>query len=134
MTTGGPGREQGCRADTKHGRPCRGFLLPGRDVCLSHAEDLAEKVAAARARGGTAAAKVRLLQGKRLRLDSPAALAKFMSGLIQDVMAGTLDVDTAKVTVYAVSVQRQVVEHAEKAELEKRLVEVERLLAQRRLG
>jgi hypothetical protein len=108
--------------------------LPGRDVCIMHAPDMAEKIAAARMKGGTAAAKLRVLQGKRLRLDSPAALAKFMSGLIQDVMAGTLGVDTARTVVYAVSVQRQVVEHAEKAELEKRLVEVERLLAQRRLG
>ena len=123
-----------CRAETKAGASCRAMPLPGRDVCIMHAPDMAEKIAAARMKGGTAAAKLRVLQGKRLRLDSPAALAKFMSGLIQDVMAGTLDADTAKVVVYAVSVQRQVVEHAEKAELEKRLVEVERLLAQRRLG
>jgi len=93
---------------------------------------MADMVKAAQIKGGTATAKLRLLQGRRLRLDSPAALARFMSGLIQDIMAGTLDVDTAKVVVYAVSVQRQVVEHAEKAELEKRLVEVEKLLAQRR--
>ncbi len=123
-----------CRAETKAGASCRAMPLPGRDVCIMHAPDMAEKIAAARMKGGTAAAKLRVLQGKRLRLDSPAALAKFMSGLIQDVMAGTLGVDTARTVVYAVSVQRQVVEHAEKAELEKRLVEVERLLAQRRLG
>jgi len=95
---------------------------------------MAAMVNAARMKGGTAAAKLRLLQGRRLRLDTPAALAKFMSNVIQDVMAGTLDIDVAKVVVYAVSVQRQVVEYAEKAEIEKRLVEVERLLAQRRLG
>jgi len=123
-----------CRAETKAGTSCRAMPLPGRDVCIMHAPDMAEKIAGARMRGGTAAAKLRLLQGKRLRLDSPSALARFMSHVIQDLMAGTLDVDVAKVVVYAVSVQRQVVEHAEKAELEKRLVEVERLLAQRGLG
>ena len=121
-----------CGAPTKAGGTCRAFVPPGRTACVSHDPSMAAMVKAAQIKGGTAAAKLRLLQGKRLRLDSPAALARFMSGLIQDVMAGTLDVDTAKVVVYAVSVQRQVVEHAEKAELEKRLVEVERLLAQRR--
>ena len=121
-----------CGAQTKAGGTCRAFVPPGRTACVSHDPAMADMVKAAQIKGGTAAAKLRLLQGRRLRLDSPAALARFMSGLIQDIMAGTLDVDTAKVVVYAVSVQRQVVEHAEKAELEKRLVEVEKLLAQRR--
>ena len=123
-----------CGAQTKAGGTCRAFVPPGREACVSHDPTMAAMVNAARMKGGTAAAKLRLLQGRRLRLDTPAALAKFMSNVIQDVMAGTLDIDVAKVVVYAVSVQRQVVEYAEKAEIEKRLVEVERLLAQRRLG
>jgi hypothetical protein len=126
--------KQPCGAATKSGGRCRAFVPPGRPFCASHDPAMAEALAAARMKGDTAAAKIRLLQGKRLRLETPVALAKFMSGLIQNLMAGTLDADTAKVVVYAVSVQRQVVEHAEKAELEKRLVEIERLLAQRRLG
>jgi hypothetical protein len=70
--------------------------LPGRDVCIMHAPDQAEKVAAARVKGGTAAAKIRLLQGRRLKLDTPAALVRFTSGIVQDTLAGTVEVDVAR--------------------------------------
>jgi len=96
-------------------------------VCLSHAEDLAEKVAAARARGGTAAAKVRLLQGRRLRLDSPAALVKFTGSLLQDALAGTVDADVARTVLYGVSVQLKAVEMVRAADVEAMLAEVRQL-------
>jgi hypothetical protein len=63
--------QQGCRVTTKRGTTCRAMPLPGRDVCVMHAPDMAEKVAAARIKGGSAAARLRLVQGKRLRLDRP---------------------------------------------------------------
>jgi hypothetical protein len=104
--------------------------LPGRDVCVMHAPDMAEKVAAARMRGGTAAAKVRMLQGKRLRLDTAGALVRFTSGLVQDVLAGTVDPDTAKVCLYGVSIQRQLIEVAE---LERQVAQLEAQHAGRRV-
>jgi hypothetical protein len=61
-------------------------------------------------------------------LESAGSLSRFMSGLIQDVLDGTLDADRARAVVYAVSVQRQLVEaHA----LERRVAAVEALLARR---
>jgi hypothetical protein len=109
------GREQGCRAPTKSGRPCKGFLLPGRNVCLSHAEDLAETVQRARARGGTAAAKIRALEGKRRRLEKPAELARFLSNLAEDTLSGTVDAGVARSVAYIAAVLRQVVETSDLA-------------------
>jgi hypothetical protein len=44
------------------------------------------------------------------------------------LLAGKVDTDVGRTVVYAVSVQRQLVE---KAEVERRLIEVEKLLARR---
>jgi hypothetical protein len=118
VSTVKPGREQGCRAPTVHGSPCRGFLLPGRDVCLSHAEDLADKIRLARARGGTAAAKVRALQGRRLRLDSAEALLRFNANLCQDTLSGAVDPGVSKAVSYALANQLKLLETHE---LEQRL-------------
>jgi hypothetical protein len=106
--------------------------LPGRDVCIMHAPDLAEKVAAARARGGTMAAKVRLLEGRRLRLDSPAALVKFTGNLLQDALAGTVDPDTARTVLYGVSVQLKAVELTQRSDVDQALQEVKALVAEAR--
>jgi hypothetical protein len=120
--------ERTCRAQTKAGVSCRAPALPGYETCLSHTPELAEKVRLARMRGGSAAAKVRVLQGKRLKLDTAAALVKFTSGLMQDVLAGTVEADAARVVVYAVSVQRQLIEVAS---LERQVSELERLHARK---
>jgi hypothetical protein len=122
VSTARPGREQGCRAPTKHGRPCKGFLLPGRDVCLSHAEDLADKVAAARARGGSVAAKIRKLEGRRLRLDSATALLKFNADLAQDTLSGSVDPGVSRAVSYAIANQLRLLETSE---LERRLAALE---------
>ncbi len=121
-----------CRAETKAGASCRAMPLPGRDVCIMHAPDMAEKIAAARMKGGTAAAKLRVLQGKRLRLDSPAALVKFTGGLLQDALAGTVDVDTARTIGHLVSVQLKAVEQARASDIETMLAEVRQLTAEAR--
>ena len=80
------------------------------------------------------AMKLRLLQGRRARLDSPRALTRFLSDVILDLLAGRLEVETARTIGYLCSVQRGVVELAQRSEIEQRLAEVERLLAMRRLG
>jgi hypothetical protein len=53
---------------------------------------------------------------------------RFTSGLVQDVLAGTVDPDVAKVCLYGVSIQRQLIEVAE---LERQVAELERLQARR---
>jgi hypothetical protein len=84
---------------------------------------------AARRRGGTTAMKLRVLTGRREKLDSPKALVKFVSNVAQDCLAGTVEPDIARVVLYAVSIQRVLIEASG---LESRLADLERLLAQRR--
>jgi len=94
---------------------------------------MASMVASARQRGGTAAAKLRMLQGRRLRLDSPSALVKFTGGLLQDALAGTVDIDTARTIGYLVSVQLKAIEQARAADVDQALAEVRTLVAEARM-
>jgi len=91
---------------------------------------MADAVAAARRRGGTAAARLRVLEGKRLRLDSPAALVRFTGGLLQDALAGTVDVDTARTIGYLVSAQLKAIEQARASDVEQMLPEVRQLVTE----
>ena len=96
-----------------------------------HDPERAAAVAAARARGGTVAAKLRILQGKRERLDTPKALVRFVANVIQDALAGTVEPDVARVVLYGISIQRTLIESSG---LEARLTEIERQLALRTKG
>ncbi len=116
-----------CGALTKAGTSCRAFVPPGREACVSHDPAMADAVAAARIKGGTAAAKVRLLQGRRLRLDSPRALVKFLSDVAVDTLSGSIDPSVSRAVVYAVATLRQTMESAD---LEQRLARLEQQLAQ----
>jgi hypothetical protein len=118
-----------CTAATKRGSACRSFALPGRPTCLMHTPALRAQVDAARRRGGTVAMKLRVLQGKRQKLDTPRALVRFVSDVMQDTLAGQIEPDVARAALYAVSIQRVLIEATD---LQTRLAEVERLLAQRR--
>lgn len=89
-----------------------------------------DEVAAARRRGGVSSTKLRALKGKRRRLDTHSGLSIFLNNVIHDVLEGKLDGDTAKVVIYGCSLMRQLNER----DVERRLAEVERLLAQRRVG
>ena len=122
-----------CGAPTKAGGSCRAFVPPGREACVSHDPSMASMVASARQRGGTAAAKLRMLQGRRLRLDSPSALVKFTGGLLQDALAGTVDIDTARTIGYLVSVQLKAIEQARAADVDQALAEVRTLVAEARM-
>ena len=115
------GGQARCTARTKQDRPCRSFALPDRDTCIMHSPDLAGKVEAARRRGGTTWARLRILQGKRAKLDSAASLVRFTSTLLQDTLAGSLDPAIAKVLFYGISVQRQLIEVGDLAERLERL-------------
>ena len=119
-----------CTATTRAGAACRSFAPSGRPFCVMHDPELADKVARARARGGTVAAKLRILHGKRARLDTTSALVRFTAEVVQDTLAGTVEPDVARTVLYGCSILRQLAEHS----LDKRLAEVERILAQRRVG
>jgi hypothetical protein len=86
--------------------------------------------AEARARGASKGARVKALNGRRRRLDTHGGLSIFLTNLVHDVVEGKQDPDVARTAMYGCSILRQLAEHG----LEKRLAEVERLLAQRRAG
>jgi hypothetical protein len=117
--------ERACAATTQRGTACRGIVPLGRSHCLVHDAELAEQVEAARRRGGTMAAKLRVLQGKRQRLDTPRALVRFVSDLLQDTLAGSVDPKVANAVINGVNAQRALVEMSD---LERRLAELERVL------
>ena len=119
-----------CGATRKDGAACRAPALPDSALCWSHDPRQVEIAARARAEGATKGGKLRALHGRRRRLDSHAALAAFLTGIIYDVAEGRQDPDVARTIIYGCSVMRQLAEHG----LERRLAEVERLLAQRRPG
>ena len=88
----------------------------------------AEATAKARAAGASKGAKLKALHGRRRRLDSQAALGQFVTDLVYDVVEGKQDPDVARCALYGASILRQLAEHG----IERRLAEVERLLAMRR--
>jgi len=80
----------------------------------------------ARARGGAAASRLRSLEGRRARLDTPAALVKFTSKVIQDTLDETTPFVVARTVLYGISIQRQLVESTD---LERRIEALEQRLA-----
>ncbi len=115
-----------CDGTTKGGRLCRSFgLESGR--CIMHDPARAEAMTAARARGAVKAAKLRSLEGKRRKLDSPRALVKFLSDVAVDTLSGSIDPSVSRAVVYAVATLRQTMESAD---LEQRLTALEQQLAQ----
>jgi hypothetical protein len=114
-----------CEATRKDGQPCQAASLPGSGWCWSHDPAQQEIAAEARRDGARKGNKLRALHGRRRRLDSHAGLSLFLHNLIHDLAEGKQDPDVARVIVYACSVMRQLNEHS----LERRLADVERLLA-----
>jgi hypothetical protein len=119
-----------CRAQNRHGASCRAFALPDKDFCVTHEPSLEAARREACRRGGTAAAKLRALQGRRLKLDSPAALLKFNASLCQDTLSGSVDPSVSKAVSYALANQLKLLETSE---LERRLGELEQLQRQKPL-
>ena len=114
-----------CRARRNDGEPCRGPSLPTSEFCWSHDEDRAEEMTAARSRGAAKANKLRSLEGRRLRLDNPKALVRFVSDVVQDTLNGKVPPDVARTALYGCSIQRQLLETSE---LERRLAALEEQL------
>ena len=89
---------------------------------MAHDPERVAQVRSARAKGGVAAGKIRALKGRRSRLDTVPALVRFTAAVIQGVIVGALHADVARVALYGVSIQRQLVETAD---LERRIAELE---------
>ena len=114
--------QQTCAATTHQGQPCRSALVGESGYCRAHDPARQVEVQAARRRGGATAAKLRALEGRRSKLDTPAALVRFVGTLVQDVVSGTVEPDVARVALYGCSIQRQLLETSD---LEARLSELE---------
>ena len=117
-----------CTEKRKDGAPCRAPALPDSTLCWVHDPRQTERAARARIDGGAKGGRLKAVKGRRRRLDTHAGLAQFITGLVYDVVEGRQDPDVARTALYGCSILRQLAEHS----LEKRLAEVERLLAQRR--
>ena len=117
-----------CTGTTKRGKPCRSFALPGRSLCVAHDPQYAATAEAARRKGGTTAMKLKVLQGRRQRLDTARSLTRFLGDVMLDLLAGRVEVDVARTLAYCASVQKSLVETAE---LEKQVAELERLQSRR---
>ena len=112
-----------CGAPLERGGACQAFALPsGR--CWNHDPARAAERRAARARGG----KVKALHCRRLKLDNPQALVKFVGDVVQDTLSGVVEPDVARAVLYGCSIQRRLLEASD---LERRLLELERRLAAR---
>jgi hypothetical protein len=82
-------------------------------LCPSHNPDYAETLRQQSARGGAKSSKLRALRARRAGLDSLPALAEFTSGVIHDALDGTVAPEVARVVLYGISIQRQLVEAAD---------------------
>ena len=116
------GAQPACQARTKRGVACQSFALPGSAYCFMHDPEQRVARATALAKGGAQASKLRAIKGRRSKLATASELVAFTAGVIHDVMEGRLETDTARVVLYGVSIQRQLVEVAD---LERRLTVLE---------
>lgn len=115
-----------CQGSRKDGAPCRAPVLPDSTLCWVHDPRQAEAARRARAAGASKGAKLKALHGRRRRLDTHAALVKLVAEVAHDILGGKLDPDVARAALYAISIQRQLLEaHG----YEQRLADVERRLA-----
>ena len=76
--------------------------------------------------------QLRAIEGRRWKLDSPRALAAFLSGLIHDTLEGKVDADLARTVGYLAAVQTKVIEQAGQSDVEQALAEVRQLVAEAR--
>jgi len=108
-------------AETKQGGVCRAFPLDD-GYCFVHSPNRTAEVRQARQKGARAAGQLRVIQGKRKKLETASELIAFTGGVVQDVLAGTVLPDVARAALYGVAIQRQLIEASD---LERRLVALE---------
>ena len=115
-----------CEAFRKDGERCQAKALPGHLWCWTHDPSVADRRRQARAAGGRKAAQVRKLNNRRVDLSDPAALVRFTSALVQDILAHRVDVAVGRTALYGVAVLRQTLETTE---LAKRVEALEQQIA-----
>jgi hypothetical protein len=108
-------------------------VLPGESWCWAHHPDRQEIAAAARSNGAVKANKLRSLEGRRRKLDTPRAVVAFLSNLVYDVAEGRRDVEVAKVIAYTVNVQLKAIDSSRQSDVEQALQEVKALVAEARM-
>lgn len=72
---------------------------------------------------------MKALNGQRRRLDTPAALLTFTSALVQDILAGTVQVDVGRTGLYGVGIQKSLLELQSATDFEQRLAALEQRLS-----
>ncbi len=124
-----------CQGTSKSQKPCRAPALPDSNLCWAHDPKQAETAVAARLAGASKGGKMRALRGQLPRLDTAAALVRFNASLVHRLLAAELEVDAARCVVYALNLQRALIETGD---LAKRLEALEAQLpttgAQKRGG
>jgi hypothetical protein len=118
----GPTTQRRCVATTQRGVPCKSFAAPGSDRCVSHDPTRAESMRQARSRGATNANRLRSIEGRRVRLETPGALKRFVSDLLHDVVSGKLPPAVVNAATYAISIQIKLIESDD---LDRRLTALE---------
>jgi hypothetical protein len=99
-----------CGTALERGGTCRAFALDsGR--CWNHAPERADERRSARAKGG----KVRALQSKQPRFDTPKALVQFTGLVLSGVLSGRIAPDVGRVVLYGVNTQRALLETSDLA-------------------
>ena len=121
-----------CLATRRDGAPCRAPAVPEGTLCWVHDPAWAERARAGRALGAVQAGKLRRIEGQRRKLDSPRALAGFLSSLVHDLVEGRVEPDLVRTVAYALSVQCKIIDLARTADVEQTLIEVRQLLAEAR--
>lgn len=96
--------QQRCQATTKKGEQCRAFALPGSPWCWSHDPARADARRKARAAGGKAAGQSRKMRKARASLGTVGEVCGFLAGVVGDLVAGELEVSTARGAIYGCSV------------------------------
>lgn len=127
VTADEPSAKRQCAATTTAGAPCRAWALPDAETCFTHDGNRQDQVRAARSKGAVTTNKLRAIHGHREKLDNVPALVRYVSRLVHDVAAGELDQGVARTLIYALTLQRGLIETSD---LEARLSQLEaRILA-----
>jgi hypothetical protein len=125
LTDRTPRPQPRCQAETRCGTPCQSFASGGSPWCASHDPAQREAQQAARARGARTSNRLRALRGQRSRLDTPQSLVGFTARVIHNTLEQRLPYEVARVVLYGLSIQRQLVEVAD---LEQRMAAIEQRL------
>jgi hypothetical protein len=123
-----------CSYQKADGSRCRARALPGRDVCVFHAPDMAGKCHEARRRGGFARRRPTLIFPEaepEPRLDSVGNVATFLATAVGNVAKGQLDVKIGNCLAVLVG---QLIRALEGGDVETRLKELEERLQGPRAG